>query len=39
MERRKYVEKKRVGPVAANPDNLKNNKDAGGGGTRYPRLK
>ena len=30
-ERGKNVEKKRIGPVAASPDNLKNNKDAGGG--------
>ena len=27
--------KERVGPVAANPDNLESNKEAGGGGTRY----
>ena len=31
MERKKDVEKKRVGPFAANPDNLGNNKEAGGG--------
>ena len=27
--------KEKVGAVAANPDNLANNKEAGGGGTRY----
>ena len=33
MERGKNVpgKKERVGPVAANPDNLENNKEAGGG--------
>ena len=29
----------KLGPVAANPDNLENNKEAGGGSTRYPGLK
>ena len=31
MERSKKRRKGRVGPVAANPDNLENNKEAGGG--------
>ena len=31
--------KERVGPVAANPDNLENKKEAGGGSTRYSGLK
>ena len=30
--------KKKVGPVAANPDNLESNKEAGGGSTRYSGL-
>ena len=30
---------RRVGPVAANPDNLERNKEARGGGTRYSGLK
>ena len=29
----------RVGSVAANPDNLESNKEAGGGSTRYSGLK
>ena len=29
--KRKKLRKERVGPVAANPDNLENNKEAGGG--------
>ena len=29
--KRKKRRKERVGPVAANPDNLENNKEAGGG--------
>ena len=29
--KRKKCRKERVGPVAANPDNLENNKEAGGG--------
>ena len=32
-EKRKKRRKERVGPVAPNPDNLANNKEAGGGGT------
>ena len=35
--KRKKCRKERVGPVAANPHNLENNKEAGG--TRYPGLK
>ena len=31
VERKKNVEKKRFGSVAANPDNLESNKEAGGG--------
>ena len=31
--------KERVSSVAANPDNLESNKEAGGGGTRYAGLK
>ena len=31
MERGKNVETKKVGPVAANPNNLENNKEARGG--------
>ena len=39
LERGKNVEKKGlVHPVAANSNNLENNKEAGGGGTRYPGL-
>ena len=34
MERRKNVGKKRVGPVAANPDNLKSNKEEAEGGAQ-----
>ena len=30
MERGKNVENKKIGPVAANPDNLESNKEAGG---------
>ena len=39
--KRKKCRKERVGPpVAANPDNLESNKEAGGGGgTRYSGLK
>ena len=37
--KRKPCRKKRVGSVAANPDNLESNKKAGGGGTRYSGLK
>ena len=36
--KRKKCRKEKVGPVASNPDNLENNKEAGGG-TRYPGLK
>ena len=32
--KRKQCRKERVGPVAANPDNLESNKEAGGGSTR-----
>ena len=32
MERVKNVKKRRVGPVACNPDNHESNKEAGGGG-------
>ena len=35
--KRKKCRKKRVGPVAANPDNLESNKEAGGN-TRYSGL-
>ena len=35
--KRKKCRKEKVGPVAADPDNLENNKEAGG--TRYPGLK
>ena len=38
VERGKKRRKERVGPVAANPDNLENNSKAGGGGTMYPEL-
>ena len=31
MEREKKCRKERVGPVAANPDNLESSKEAGGG--------
>ena len=34
VERRKNVEKKRVGPVAANPDNLESNKEEAEGGAQ-----
>ena len=37
--KRKKCRKERVGSVAANPDNLESNKEAGGGGTRYSGLK
>ena len=37
-EKRKRCRKERVGPVASIPENLENNKEAGGGGTRYPGL-
>ena len=37
--KRKKCRKERVGPVAANPDNLESNKEAEGGGTRYSGLK
>ena len=30
--KKKKYRKERVGPVAANPDNLENNKETGGGG-------
>ena len=36
---REKCRKERVGPVAANPDNLESNKGAGGGSTRYSGLK
>ena len=35
----KKCRKERVGPVAANPDNLESNKEAGGGSTRSSGLK
>ena len=35
--KRKNRKKERVGPVAANPDNLEKNKEAGGGGDKVPR--
>ena len=38
-EKRKKRIKERVGPEAANPDNLESNKEARGGGTRYSGLK
>ena len=31
MEREKKCRKERIGPVAANPDNIESNKEAGGG--------
>ena len=34
---RKKCRKERVGPVAANPDNLESNKEAGGGGHKVLR--
>ena len=37
--KRKTRRKERVGPVAANPDNLESNKEEGGGSTRYSVLK
>ena len=37
--KRKTCRKERVGPVAANPDNLESSKEAGGGSTRYSGLK
>ena len=37
MEREKKCTKERVGPVASNPDNLDNNKEAGGGRHKVPR--
>ena len=37
--KRKKCRKERVGSVAANPDNLGSNKEAGGGGTRCSGLK
>ena len=38
--KRKKCRKERVGSVAANPDNLESNKEAGGGGgTRFSGLK
>ena len=38
--KKKKCRKERVGPLAANPDNLENNREAGGrGGTRYSGLK
>ena len=37
--KRKKCRKEGVGPVAANPDNLKSSKEAGGGGTSYSGLK
>ena len=37
--RRKKYRKERVGPVAANSDNLESNNEAGGGSTRYSGLK
>ena len=36
--KRKKCRKERVGPVAANPNNLESNKEAGGRGTRYSRI-
>ena len=38
MERGKNVKKKGFGPVAANPDNQENNKEAGGGAQGIQRL-
>ena len=37
--KRKKRRKEKVDPEAANPDNLENNKEAGGGSARYPGLK
>ena len=37
--KRRKCRKERVGSVAANPDNLESNKEAGGGSTRYSGLK
>ena len=37
--KRNKCRKERVGSVAANPDNLESNKEAGGGSTRYSGLK
>ena len=37
--KRRKCRKERVGSVAANPDNLESNEEAGGGGTRYSGLK
>ena len=37
--KRKKRRQERVGSVAADPDNLENSKEAGGGSTRYPGLK
>ena len=37
--KRKTRRKERVVPVAAKPDNLESNKEAGGRSTRYPGLK
>ena len=37
--KKKTYRKERVGPVAANPDNLESNKEEGGGSTRYSGLK
>ena len=39
VERGKNILKERVGSVAASPDNLENNKEAGGGSTRHQGLK
>ena len=39
VERGKIYRKERVGSVAASPDNLENNKEAGGGSTRHQGLK
>ena len=37
-EKRQKCRKERVGSVAANPDSLESNKEAGGGSTRYSGL-
>ena len=37
--KRKICRKEGVDAIAANPDNLERNKEAGGGSTRYPGLK
>ena len=38
VEIEKKSRKQRVGPVAANPENLENKKETGGGSTRHPGL-